>query len=151
MISKSFSPLTHYKEYTMNSRITGILYIMLSVIPISAELTSIQNKEALNSILKQHNSVVLELFTNNCGYCKQMAPILDKIQNNFSQSDIFFCKTNTPELLAYSSVSSVPTFLFFINGQLVKKAQGAMNIKVFAQLITSIFNITQNSTVQKPQ
>ena len=70
-----------------------------------------------------------------CGPCKSFSPVFDGVMNetgvNFSKIDV----DNNKELTARYTVSSVPTIIFEIGGNIVYRQTGVMSR---GQLISTI-------------
>ena len=63
-----------------------------------------------------------------CGPCKTMAPIVEEIAEE--RTDIKVCKIDVdqePELARQYRVMSIPTFLVFKDGEVVKRDMGVMS------------------------
>lgn len=71
--------------------------------------------------------VVVDFFATWCGPCKVIAPKLDEFQNRFSEK-IVIIKVDVDEcedLAAKYNISSMPTFLFIKNKEVVDQFAGA--------------------------
>jgi len=72
-------------------------------------------------------AVLVDFFADWCGPCRMLAPVLDKLADE--NGDVTICKVNVddePELARRFGVMSIPTMLFFKDGQLIDKAVGAL-------------------------
>ena len=82
---------------------------------------------------------VVDCYGDHCGPCKMLAPIF---QQAASEMDfIRFIKFNTehnPEITAEYELYSLPTLMFFINGELVNKTIGFRHIKQIRELIAKM-------------
>lgn len=69
---------------------------------------------------------VVDFFANWCRPCKGIAPRFEELAKAFTT--ITFLKVDVDEsqdIAEVFKVNSLPTFLFFKNGQVVKKLEGA--------------------------
>jgi thioredoxin 1 len=73
--------------------------------------------------------VIIDVFATWCGPCQQMTPIFAELEKELSSS-YKFAKINVDEARELSiqfGVTSVPTFLFIKDGQIVARATGYMS------------------------
>lgn len=80
------------------------------------------NKEVLESSMP----VVVDFFATWCGPCKMLSPILEKVAEEY-EGKVKIGKLDVDEngdLAAKYGVMSVPTMIFFKNGQIVNKISG---------------------------
>ena len=81
--------------------------------------------------------VLVDCYADWCGPCKMMAPIVDKMAELFDGKHKV-CKINVDDnaesIIPYG-VMSIPTFLFFKNGELVNTLVGGMDPMKFKQVI----------------
>lgn len=93
-----------------------------------------------NEVLKSDKPVLLDCFATWCGPCKAMAPILDVMSEKFA-GQLKVCKLDVDEdggVIRRYRVMSIPNFLFFKDGQMVKQAIGAMDPESFEKLIQEV-------------
>lgn len=85
-------------------------------------ITSEQFEE---KVLKNKKFVIVDFFANWCGPCKMLMPVLEEIDQEFDQVDIVKVNIDQDEELAKRfGVLSIPTLIFFSNGEEVEKTIG---------------------------
>ena len=93
-----------------------------------------------NEVMKSDIPVVLDCYADWCGPCKMMAPIVEELSGEY-EGKVKFCKINVDEdvepAMEYKVVS-IPTFLFFKDGEKVNQAVGAMPPENFKALVDGI-------------
>ena len=90
-------------------------------------------------VLKADGLVIVDMFATWCGPCKMMAPIVDNLAEDYT--DVKFCKLDvdqTPTVATRYGVQSIPTFLFFRNGELVRTLVGGRDADSFADEIDAL-------------
>ncbi len=93
------------------------------------------DQEVKNSTLP----VVIDMYATWCGPCKMMAPLFDQLAKDLGDK-YKFVKINIDEerdIAVKYNVSSIPTFLFLKDGQLVAKETGYMNKDALTNKITA--------------
>jgi thioredoxin 1 len=91
-------------------------------------------------IMQSSLPVVIDVYASWCGPCQQMMPIFHELTEELS-SKYKFASINVDEARDISikfGVTSVPTFIFIKNGQVVGKETGYMNKDVLRTKIESL-------------
>jgi thioredoxin 1 len=85
--------------------------------------------EKLNSIIENNKAVVVKFSTSWCGPCKAMEPMIDKLSHEFNGKVAIMSidAEDEPELAAQYRIKSVPTILYFKNGELIDKTIGTLS------------------------
>lgn len=89
-----------------------------------AEMISSDNFET--EVLQSEIPVVIDFFASWCGPCQQVAPIFDELAKELAET-YKLVKINIDEerdLAIKYNVSSIPTFIFIKNGEVVGKEMG---------------------------
>ena len=70
--------------------------------------------------------VVVDCWAAWCGPCKKLSPIVDKVAEDYEGKAVFtkLDVDENPEVCEQQGIMSIPTLLFFKNGQLVDKSVG---------------------------
>ena len=74
-----------------------------------------------------------------CGPCRMIAPVVEELAEEF-EGKANICKVNTDEqqeIAAKYGIRSIPTILFFKDGQMVDQMVGAASKDVFAEKINA--------------
>ncbi|MEC7918780.1 MAG: thioredoxin [Candidatus Neomarinimicrobiota bacterium] len=99
-----------------------------------------QNFEEL--VLKAKKLVIVDFWAEWCGPCKAIAPILDKISGEFSDN-VLIGKVNVDEVKEVPvkyGIRSIPTLLFFHNGEIVRQEVGLQSEQALVDNINQIMN-----------
>lgn len=75
-----------------------------------------------------------------CGPCRMLAPVIDELAEEF-EGRAKICKANTDEaqdLAAKFGIRSIPTMLFFKNGEVVDQLIGAQSKQAIASKLNSL-------------
>lgn len=88
------------------------------------------NKDNFEKEIKQNDKpVVIEVYATWCGPCQQMKPIFTELSQEF-ENRCKFAALNVDEVRDLSimfGVTSVPTFVFYYNGEMHSKDTGYMS------------------------
>ncbi len=105
----------------------------------NGELNEIEDTTGLENI-KRLNTAIIEFYTTNCPYCKQMTPILEELAESF-KSKVYFAKVNIeniPTVIEKFSILGVPELIVFKKGQEVGRAEGLQIYETLDEWIDSI-------------
>lgn len=76
-------------------------------------------------VVKNDKVVLLDFFANWCGPCKMLSPVLEEVSNERPEIEIFKVNIDQDEELAKKfGVMSIPTMIFFVNGEEKEKTVG---------------------------
>ncbi len=96
----------------------------------SAGATIAATTETFNDeVLKSDLPVIVDFWAPWCGPCQQMAPVFEKLAEQY-QGSIKFVKVNTdeePQLAAQYQITSLPTTALFYQGQPLDTFAGALS------------------------
>ena len=96
--------------------------------------------KTFEEFIKKHK-VVVEFFASWCTQCKILRPRFEKVAEQYS--DIKFGKLsveNYAQIASDYNISSVPSMVFFQNGNVVAVETGALTISELKQKIKVNFN-----------
>ena len=88
-------------------------------------------------VLQSPTPVVVDFWAEWCPPCKQIAPSLEKISNDYA-GKLIVAKVNTdenPECVQQFEVSGIPTMLFVAGGKVVYRQVGAVPFGVLRNLV----------------
>lgn len=103
--------------------------------PVSA------NDGTFKELISGSKPVVVDFWASWCGPCRIIAPVVEDLAA--SRSDVLFAKLNVDENPATASafrVSSIPTLIFFENGQEKGRVVGAVGRAQIEQAIAQHFS-----------
>jgi thioredoxin 1 len=75
-----------------------------------------------------------------CGPCRMIAPVIEELAEDFD-GKAKICKVNTDEeqdIAVKFGIRSIPTIMFFKNGELVDQMVGAASKDAFAQKLNDL-------------
>ncbi len=104
----------------------------------------VTDEEFDEKILNSDLPVVVDFWAPWCGPCKAVAPILDKLAEDYSDK-VVIAKVNTDEDNQYAAqygVQGIPTMIFFHEGKLVHRQVGALPEPIMRDLFEQFVNIT---------
>ena len=96
-------------------------------------------------VIKATELVMVDFWAVWCGPCQIVAPIVEELANEYA-GKVKVRKLNTdenPEVAGRYQVMSIPTILFFKNGQVVEKLVGARPKRQFKEVIDQL--LAQNA------
>jgi len=96
------------------------------------------NTDTLNEVLLNNQKVIVQFSASWCGNCRIMKPKFKKLATE--NEDITFVivdAENSPESRKLADVSNLPTFVSFVNGELVNQTQTNKQ-EVLAELLKEI-------------
>ena len=104
----------------------------------------VTDEEFDEKILNSDLPVVVDFWAPWCGPCNAVAPILDKLAEDYS-GKVVIAKVNTDEDNHYAAkygVQGNPTMIFFYEGKLIHRQVGALPEPIMRDLFEQFVNIT---------
>lgn len=90
-------------------------------------VTVLKTKEEFDAALKNTELVVVDFYATWCGPCKMIAPLLEKFSAEYTNAKFFKLDVDEVSSVAQEyEISSMPTILFFKNGEISDKVIGAV-------------------------
>jgi len=82
---------------------------------------TVRTREELDAVLADADRVLVMIRTAGCTICKSMSPILDGVAHTTDAAVVEFNPREDLDAVADFGVRSVPTFLLFVDGDLVDR------------------------------
>lgn len=105
----------------------------------SSELNNFEVENPEVEIAESKGAMLVDFFASWCGPCKMMGPVLEKIHEKYGEN-VKIIKVDVdkhPKLADQYRVMSVPTLVFFSNGEIVHQSSGFMPENELCALIES--------------
>ena len=99
---------------------------------------TVENFEA--EVLKNETPVLVDFYADWCGPCKMLAPSVDKMAEQYA-GKLKVCKLNVDDaypIAAAFGVQSIPTLIFFQNGEAVNKSIGFIGEDELVSMINAV-------------
>jgi len=98
-------------------------------------------KDNFEDIVKNNKVVVVDFWAPWCGACRMIAPIIEELAEEYKDKDVAIGKVNTDEqqeLAMQFGIRSIPTVLFFKDGELVDNMIGAAPKQFYEDKINTL-------------
>lgn len=101
-------------------------------------------KEITDATFSQEISeglVLVDFWAPWCGPCRMQAPILDQLSQKYDETELKITKLNVddnPQTAANFGVMSIPTLLFFKDGELVEKRVGVQPKPALEEIVEKL-------------
>jgi thioredoxin 1 len=103
-----------------------------------ANLQSLQMSDFSSKVQKSNLPVILDFGAEWCSPCKRMAPILEKLAEEWTEKAMFYtvdADANT-DLVSQFRVMSLPTLVLVKDGKEVARTVGLQNREKLVELIS---------------
>jgi thioredoxin len=100
-------------------------------------LEKVSEYEFDEEVLRSDKPVLVDVYADWCGPCKQIAPLLEEVSNeNESVKIVKFNVEDGRDIAVKYGVRGVPTLLYFVNGELVKTKVGMVTKNQIIEFIS---------------
>jgi len=85
------------------------------------------NDQNLQQVIEGNSKLVIDCWAPWCGPCRMLTPVLEQLATEMN--DVTFAKLNTdenPQAAMAFNIMSIPTLLFFKDGNMVERTVGAL-------------------------
>jgi len=103
----------------------------------------VTDAEFEKTVLQSKLPVIVDFWAPWCGPCRMVAPILDKIAQEY-ENKVVVAKVNTDENSEWAmkyGVQSIPTMLFVSNGKVLHKQVGALPEPVLRDVLKQFLEV----------
>lgn len=114
--------------------------ILKEGVDVAGDTMKVEDSTWDAEVMKASELVMVDFWAVWCGPCQMVAPIIDELAKEYA-GKVKVRKLNTdenPEVAGRYQVMSIPTILFFKNGQPVEKLVGARPKRQFKEVIDSL-------------
>ena len=102
-------------------------------------MAKIATNTSFDELLVSEKLVIVDFWATWCGPCRMLSPLLDEVEAEM-EDKVEVVKVNVDdadEIAMRYRIMSIPTLLFFKNGELVDKTVGAMPKNVLVDKINA--------------
>ncbi|WP_262897961.1 thioredoxin [Litoribacter ruber] len=104
--------------------------------PINNMAKAIEITDAnFEEVIKSEQPILVDFWAEWCGPCKMIGPVVEEIAGEYEGKAVVgkVDVDSNPNVAAKFGIRSIPTLLFFKNGEIVDKQVGAVPKTVLAQ------------------
>jgi len=94
--------------------------------PPTSVARSLADEDALDAFVADADAAVIEFYTDGCGICASMEPVLGNVARELDLAVATVNPRDDPPLVERFDVRSVPLFVLFVDGEPVaRRAEGS--------------------------
>jgi len=101
------------------------------------------NAQNFADTIKNNEVVVVDFWAPWCGPCRMIAPIIEELSEEYKDRGVVVGKVNTdeaPEIAGQFGIRSIPTVIFFKNGEAVDAMIGAAPKQMYVEKIEALLS-----------
>lgn len=105
-----------------------------------AKPTAVTDTTFENEVLKSDVPVMIDFWADWCGPCKMVAPVVEELADDYD-GRVKVAKVDVdsnPQIAGKYGIRSIPTLLFFKDGEPVNQAVGAVPKQVLQEKIDQV-------------
>lgn len=94
---------------------------------MAGKTVAVSDADFEQQVLKSDKPVMVDFWAPWCGPCRAVAPVLEELATEYGEQ-LVIAKVNTDENQRYAmqfGIMAIPTMMFFKNGKLVDRLEGA--------------------------
>jgi thioredoxin 1 len=102
-------------------------------------MAQIATNTSFDGLLESEKLVIVDFWATWCGPCRMLSPLLDEVEEEMADK-IVVVKVNVDdadEIAMRYRIMSIPTLLFFKDGQMVDRTVGAMPKSILVDKINA--------------
>lgn len=95
--------------------------------------------EEARKVIESGNVVVIDFWATWCGPCIKLGPVVEELAEKYP--DVTIGKLNideNDEIASENRVRSIPTVLFFKNGEVKERSVGLVSLSVLEEKLNSV-------------
>lgn len=108
----------------------------------------LNDADELNEFIEEHDRVMVEFYTEGCGICASMEPVIGLIAQTTSVAVGTVNPRDDPSLIDNYTIKSVPKFILFEEGKIIdERADGHIEADNLREWIDESFTSTNEDTI----